>query len=672
MYCKATPTEADKVCLLLKTFEDASGQQVNRQKSDIFFSRNVSEVSRRDVCRRMQMNEAAENAMYLGLPNTMGRNKNAILGFLKERIRKRVMNWDGQMFSKPGKEILLKTVVQALPTFAMSVFLLPSEMCKEIEQMMCKFWWRKDKNAEKGIHWASWDKLCRPKGNGGMGFRKLHDFNLALLGKQVWRLLNKEDSLVYKVFKARYFPRCNVLEAGIGNSPSFIWRSLWAAQELVRTGTRWRIGSGDSVKVLEEAWLQDRVHPFVVSRHPALENQTVASLMKTGERVWDTEVIQDLFVARDQMLILGIPLSHSHEEDSRYWSGEDNGFYTVKSAYNLIQTLNGRWDPNANSGFWRKLWNLKIPPKVKDFLWRACSGYLPTRMALQQKHVPILTHCPMCNNNEETTMHCLARCNFAQACICEAGFGNTLDSSEDFEGWLNVTLSSYSRLEAAELVMSLWSIWKARNMVVWHGTYLHIDEVVRTATITLDQWRDAQAKNFVPSSVIMQSLDGKEHWMKPERNTIKVNVDAAIFKEENSYGFGYVARDHTGRVLGARAASYPGVISAELAEAIGCKEALSWIKSKQWGKTYLETDCSKVVQAIHSSVNIASPLGLIVSDCKQLMLQIADAEICFVKRSANKVAHCLARQSYFHSDRTFTESNIPIAVLDLCMNDLNE
>ncbi|KAK1402116.1 hypothetical protein POM88_001721 [Heracleum sosnowskyi] len=73
-------------------------------------------------------------------------------------------------------------------------------------------------------------------------------------------------------------------------------------------------------------------------------------------------------------------------------------------------------------------------------------------------------------------MHCLVRCNFAQACICEAGFGNTLDSSEDFEGWLNVTLSSYSRLEAAELVMSLWSIWKARNMVVWHGTYLHIDE----------------------------------------------------------------------------------------------------------------------------------------------------------------------------------------------------
>lgn len=90
----------------------------------------------------------------------------------------------------------------------------------------------------KGIHWASWNALCKPKRMGGMGFRNLRDFNLALLGKQAWRLLNNEESLVTKIFKARYFPKCSFLDAELGSNPSFIWRSIWASQELIKKGSR--------------------------------------------------------------------------------------------------------------------------------------------------------------------------------------------------------------------------------------------------------------------------------------------------------------------------------------------------------------------------------------------------------------------------------------------------
>lgn len=183
LHCKATTGEAFKVSQLLQDFEHASGQQVNRQKSSIFFSTNTTEMFRAAISGQMRMNEASEDSMYLGLPNIMGRNKNVILGFLKDKVRKRVVNWDGQIISKPAKEILLKTVIQALPTYAMSVFLLPLEMCKDIEQLMCRFCWKTDTKNNKGIHWASWDRMCKPKGNGGMGFRKLHDFNVALLRK---------------------------------------------------------------------------------------------------------------------------------------------------------------------------------------------------------------------------------------------------------------------------------------------------------------------------------------------------------------------------------------------------------------------------------------------------------------------------------------------------------
>lgn len=254
---------------------------------------------------------------------------------------------------------------------------------------MCRFWWKTDAKKNKGIHWASWDRMCKPKSNGSMGFRKLHDFNIALLAKQAWWILNNKESLATRVFKARYFPKCSFLEAGVGNNPSFIWRSIWAAQSLVKAGTRWRMGSGDKIRILEDAWLQDNANHYIVSRHPALQNQNVTCLMKTGTREWDGEVIQDLFEVRDQILIYGIPLSNGQEDDIRYWFRDRSGLFTVKSVYNLLQDLNGDWVENANSGFWRRLWNLKIPPKVKNFLWRAANGYLPTKAALRLKHVPI-------------------------------------------------------------------------------------------------------------------------------------------------------------------------------------------------------------------------------------------------------------------------------------------
>jgi len=89
---------------------------------------------------------------------------------------------------------------------------------------------------------------------GGIGFRQLKEFNLALLAKQGWWLQMRYDSLVYRVLKAQYFPRCDFIQALLGNNPSFTWRSIWAAQELVKFGLRWRMGNGDSVRVWEDKW----------------------------------------------------------------------------------------------------------------------------------------------------------------------------------------------------------------------------------------------------------------------------------------------------------------------------------------------------------------------------------------------------------------------------------
>jgi len=81
------------------------------------------------------------------------------------------------------EEILLKSVVHAIPTYSVSCFLLPIDTCKKMRQAIANYWWGSSAD-NRHIHWMRWDGLVRPKCQGGMGFRDLKLFNLAMLGKQ--------------------------------------------------------------------------------------------------------------------------------------------------------------------------------------------------------------------------------------------------------------------------------------------------------------------------------------------------------------------------------------------------------------------------------------------------------------------------------------------------------
>lgn len=120
---------------------------------------------------------------YLGIPSNWGVFKKDMFAWILGRVNAKLAGWKEDLISKGGKKILLKTVVQALPEYAISIFKVPIAICKSIEQKIARFWWQNN-CTKSGIRWKGWDLLKERKDRGGLEFRDLLTFNKALLGKQ--------------------------------------------------------------------------------------------------------------------------------------------------------------------------------------------------------------------------------------------------------------------------------------------------------------------------------------------------------------------------------------------------------------------------------------------------------------------------------------------------------
>lgn len=115
--------------------------------------------------------------------------------------------------------VLLKAVLAAMPTYAMSYFKLPKSLCKKIQSILTRFWWDVKPGIKK-MCWVSWDKLTLSKGARGLSFKEIEIFNDALLAKHTWRLLKNPDSLLGQTLLNKYFRIENIVECTAPKSAS--------------------------------------------------------------------------------------------------------------------------------------------------------------------------------------------------------------------------------------------------------------------------------------------------------------------------------------------------------------------------------------------------------------------------------------------------------------------
>ena len=283
----------------------------------------------------------------------------------------------------------------------MSCFRLPDRLCSELEGLMCRFWWSHG-DAKKKICWLSWKRLCQPKSWGGMGFRGIRIFNTALLAKQVWRLLHAKHSLFYKVFQAKFFPTGSILDAKENARGSYAWSSILKARQVVRDGLWWRVGDGTDIKVSGDSWLTEPYLSRLISPCPApYHDLPVAALIDPVNHVWLLQEIEPLLFPFEVEAIRLIPLSMMGAKDALTWHASQDGRFFVRSAYRLPVSVEVSSNPSSSSNeamssLWKKIWSLAATPKVRTFLWRACSEALPTKLNLCKRSVLLDPICDQC------------------------------------------------------------------------------------------------------------------------------------------------------------------------------------------------------------------------------------------------------------------------------------
>ena len=613
LFAKATLQECSRVADIISKYERASGQMVNLSKTEVAFSKNVTADRRRDIIETLGVREVDRHEKYLGLPTIIGRSKKAVFACLKERIWKKLQGWKEKLLSRPGKEIMIKAVAQAIPTYMMSIFKIPEGLIDEIHSMFARFWWGSTDSMRK-LHWHKWETLCLPKTMGGLGFRDLKSFNLALLAKQGWRLIHNPGSLLHMILQARYFKNGTFMDAHRGYNSSFSWRSIWGAKELLMEGLKWRVGNWANIRVWEDAWLPGRGSHIVPTPNAGSNlSLRVCDLISFETGRWLPSMLSDNFSWSDQRVIQDIPLSQSWCQDVLYWWPNKDGVYTVRSGYWLARGGYIRaWQSQHGSEAadrWRHLWKVEGPPKLQHFLWRACKGSLAVRERLKHRHITMDALCPICEEADETITHSLFFCKYAKEIWASSELKETIlqAPSSSFAGAFEWIQAKVGKENFVTFVTLCWAAWLARNTAIFETIIPQPVSIARGLMKLVHDYVEYAQHVFVPKKIPGVSRVCK--WSPPPADFIKLNVDAHIMGDMG-VGLGVVARNSSGHVVGMAVCRCSARWEVSMAEAAAVKFGTMVAGRLGFRRIVVESDAENVVRCISQGVSGYAPIFL--------------------------------------------------------------
>ncbi|XP_050277977.1 uncharacterized protein LOC126719473 [Quercus robur] len=446
------------------------------------------------------------------------------------------------------------------------------------------------KGDRRKIHWVKWGTLCFPKSDGGMGFKDLALFNDALLAKQAWRLLHHKNSLFYRVFKSKCF--------GIVQ----LWKLLIQPQPHM------------------PGILPPLDHPRILSPQvKGFEDLKVFDLIDPEFKSWDENLLHGLFIPEEVSLIKSIPLCITSVEDKLVWPFTASGEYTVKFGYNFLAKLNLNTQASGqlvqDNGIWKLVWGLRIPNKVKNFIWRSCRDTIPVKNNLKKRQILQDDSCDHYHQVSKMVLHAIWECPTLTP-IWDSIQELSFRKNRSFRDTQELLLFANEEEKFLEMmVVTMWTIWSCRNQIRVQQNVYPIDQVVPNARQVPSVFHRANRVQQVPTTV---SSTNRVTWIPPPANSLKINFDGALFRDINKVGLGVVIRNDHGQVLASLSEQIQLPFSSDLVEAMAAARAISFAHELSLSNYILEGDSEVVIKALKSNDDSLSSFGHILASAKTL------------------------------------------------------
>jgi hypothetical protein len=365
---------------ILRIFEQLSSLKINFHKSEIFCFGKAKDMEHqyRNI---FGCESGALPFKYLGIPIHYRTLKNAEWNPIECRFASKLSCRRSKMLSYGDRLVLINFVLTSLPMFMLSFLEIPVGVRKRLDYYRSNFFWQSDENKKK-YRLSKWNIICRPKDQGGLGIEVLELKNKCLLRKWLFKLMSEEGMWQQLLFN-KYLKNKSLAQVEAKPIDSAFWKGLMNVKNEFFKRGYFKIGDGTSVRFWEDVWMGDMP---LSQQYPALYNivqhknvlvstvfATVPINISFRRGLNDQKWLQWLHLCQRLMTI-----SLTSESDKFIWKLNDSGMFTVKSMY--LDLMNG------HTVYLRKyLWKLKIPLKIKKFMWFLSNKLLLTKDNLAKR-----------------------------------------------------------------------------------------------------------------------------------------------------------------------------------------------------------------------------------------------------------------------------------------------
>lgn len=353
--------------------------------------------------------------------------------------------------------------------YMLSFFEVHKGILKKLDFFRSRFFWQSDEHKKK-YRLTRWSVLCKPKECGGLGIQNLEIQNKCLLSKWLYKLIN-EEGVWQNLLRRKYLSSKTIMQVQKRRGDSHFWAGLMGVKDTFRSFGSFKLHDGSQVRFWEDRWLGNQ---SLDKKYPSLynlvrnKNEVVAKVVgRVPLNVsFRRAIVGDNLHAWHEIVANVVDLSLKGQKDVFFWEANKNGTFTVNSMYKKL--MYGNVIPRKSF-----IWKLRLPLKIKIFLWYLKEGVILTKDNLAKRRWKGSLRCCFCRSNE-TIQHLFFDCPMIRyiwsAVHFTFGIRPLLNMSHLLGSWLNGVNPRLKYRVFVGIAALCWAVWLSRNDVVFNGS----------------------------------------------------------------------------------------------------------------------------------------------------------------------------------------------------------